>query len=130
MMTSRTIITAAVAAAFAFALPAYAAGDKGSAGSSSAGATKDDTNQEFRKLDKNKDGSISKDEAKGSEHEKDFSKYDKNNDGKLSKEEFSAAERAEKSSTGSSSTSGKSSSSSGSTSSPSSSTSGSKGSKY
>jgi len=102
MMTSRTIITAAVAAAFAFALPAYAAGDKGSAGSSSAGATKDDTNQEFRKLDKNKDGSISRDEAKGSEHEKDFSKYDKNNDGKLSKGEFGAAEKGETSSSGNS----------------------------
>jgi hypothetical protein len=42
-------------------------------------------------MDKNKDGSISREEAKGTSLEKDFSKLDKNNDGKLSQGEIAAA---------------------------------------
>ena len=41
-------------------------------------------------MDKNKDGSISREEAKGTPFEKDFSKLDKDGDGKLS-----ASEQAE-----------------------------------
>ena len=42
-------------------------------------------------MDKNKDGSISREEAKGTPYEKDFSKLDKDGDGKLSKDEQAAA---------------------------------------
>ena len=37
----------------------------------------------FKSLDKNNDGFMSKEEVKGTPHDKDFSKLDKNNDGKL-----------------------------------------------
>ena len=93
-MDYRTLIGAALAAAFAVAIPALAADE------SKAARGKSEADQEFSKLDKNKDGSISRAEAKGSEHEKDFSKYDKNKDGKLSKPEFSAAERSEEAASG------------------------------
>jgi hypothetical protein len=42
-------------------------------------------------MDKNKDGSISREEAKGTPLEKDFSKLDKDGDGKLSPAEQAAA---------------------------------------
>jgi hypothetical protein len=65
-MTLKTLIAASLAAAFA-TLPfaVQAAGDK-----ASAGATKSDGGAEamFKSMDKNKDGSISKDEAKGTPH--------------------------------------------------------------
>jgi hypothetical protein len=107
-MTLKTLIAAAVAAAFAWPLAA-GADDKSSTGASagsdksavkpstsdkaSAGATKDDGGAEamFKALDKNKDGFISKEEAKGTPHDKDFTKLDKNGDGKLSREEHAAA---------------------------------------
>ena len=116
---------AAVAAAFAWPLAAGAAGDKPSASSAgsdkasagastsagaskdakaSGGATKDDGGAEamFKALDKDKDGSVSKAEAKGTPHDKDFAKLDKNNDGKLSREEHAAApEHAGKAKSGS-----------------------------
>jgi Ca2+-binding EF-hand superfamily protein len=41
-------------------------------------------------MDKDKDGSISREEAKGTALEKDFAKMDKNNDGKLSQSEVTA----------------------------------------
>ena len=108
-MTLKTLIAAAVAAAFAWPLAAGAQSDKASAGASasgdkasagatkddkaSAGATKDDGGAEamFKALDKNKDGSITKEEAKGTPHDKDFATLDKNSDGKLSREEHAAA---------------------------------------
>jgi hypothetical protein len=93
-MDYRTLIGAALAAAFSVAIPAQAA-DEGKAASG-----KSEADQDFSKLDKTKDGSISRAEAKDSEHEKDFSKYDKNKDGKLSKPEFSAAERSEEAASG------------------------------
>jgi Ca2+-binding EF-hand superfamily protein len=96
-MTLKPLIAAAAAAAFT-ALPAHAAGDK-----ASSGATKSDGGAEamFKAMDKNKDGSISKDEAKGTPHDKDFAKLDKNSDGKLSREEHAAApEHAAKASAG------------------------------
>ena len=97
-MRLKTLIAAAVAAAFAWPLAAGAQ-DKSSGGTSaggdkaSAGATKDDGGAEamFRALDKDKDGFISKEEAKGTPHDKDFAKLDKNNDGKLSRQEHAAA---------------------------------------
>jgi Ca2+-binding EF-hand superfamily protein len=45
----------------------------------------------FQALDKNKDGSITREEAKGTPHDKDFATLDKNNDGKLSRQEHAAA---------------------------------------
>src|SRR5918995_1733473 len=87
-MFLKSLMAAAIAAAFA--IPSYAGGDSGSA---STGATKSDGGAEamFKDLDKNKDGFISKEEAKGSPHETDFTKLDKNSDGKLSKDEHAAA---------------------------------------
>ena len=104
-MTLKTLIAAAVAAAFA-ALPVtvQAADDK-----ASGGATKSDGGAEamFKAMDKDKDGSISKDEAKGTPHDKDFAKLDKDNDGKLSRPEHAAApEHASKASAGATSSGG------------------------
>lgn len=123
-MNLKTLIAAAVAAAFAFPLASHAAGDKApsassgdpKAGSASAGATKSDGGAEamFKALDKNKDRSISKDEAKGTPHDKDFATLDKNKDGKLSAQEHAAA--PEHAGTASSSAGGTSAGSSGSSS--------------
>ena len=132
-MMFKTLIAAAVAAAFALPFSASAAGDKadkadkaasgssagtstsgsasagGSSGSAgdkaSSGATKSDGGAEamFKALDKNNDGFMSKEEVKGTPHDKDFSKLDKNNDGKLSREEHAAApEHSGKAGTGAS----------------------------
>jgi EF hand len=103
-MMFKTLIAAAVAAAFALPFSASAAGDKAdkaASGSSasdkadkaSSGATKSDGGAEamFKSLDKNKDGFMSKEEVKGTPHDKDFSSLDKNHDGKLSREEHAAA---------------------------------------
>jgi Ca2+-binding EF-hand superfamily protein len=98
-MTFKTLIAAAVAAAFALPFSASAAGDKADKAASSSdksaasGATKSDGGAEamFKALDKNNDGFMSKEEVKGTPHDKDFSKLDKNNDGKLSREEHAAA---------------------------------------
>lgn len=98
---SKTLIAAAVAALLCVPL-AQAAGDKAkeasadkskASTSASQGATKDDGGAAamFKNMDKNKDGSISRDEAKGTPHEKDFAKLDKNGDGKLSAQEHAAA---------------------------------------
>jgi len=92
----KTLIAAAVAAAFALPFSASAAGDKAASSgdkAASSGATKSDGGAEamFKALDKNKDGNITKEEAKGTPHDKDFSKLDKNNDGKLSRQEHAAA---------------------------------------
>jgi hypothetical protein len=78
---------ALVVAAFVVPLSVGAASDKASSTSSdTSGAQK-----MFQELDKNKDGFLSKDEVKGSPHEKEFVTLDKNNDGKLSREEHAAA---------------------------------------
>ncbi len=107
-MNVKTLIAAAVAAAFAFPLATYAGGDKASS-ASSGGATKSDGGAQamFKALDKNTDGAISKDEAKGTPHDKDFAKLDKNKDGKLSPQEHAAApEHAGKASAGGTSSGG------------------------
>ena len=111
-MKRNILISAAVAAAFAAPLAVYAAGDKKSDTGPSAAATtgKSDGGAEamFKAMDKNKDGYISKKEAKGTPHEKEFAKLDKNHDGKLSREEHAAAPehagKADKSASSSSST--------------------------
>lgn len=120
-MKPMTLIAISIAALFAVPLAALAAGDKASSGSSgssatqaqsaggspsasgsssaggssgsSSGATKSDGGAEamFKALDKNQDGYISKEEAKGTPHDKDFSTLDKDHDGKLSREEHAAA---------------------------------------
>jgi hypothetical protein len=98
-MTFKTLIAAAVAAAFALPFSASAAGDKADKAASSgdkaasSGATKSDGGAEamFKALDKNNDGFMSKEEVKGTPHDKDFSSLDKNGDGKLSREEHAAA---------------------------------------
>jgi Ca2+-binding EF-hand superfamily protein len=103
-MMFKTLIAAAVAAAFALPFSASAAGDKADKAASS-GATKSDGGAEamFKALDKNKDGFMSKEEVKGTPHDKDFSSLDKNNDGKLSRQEHAAApEHAGKAGTGAS----------------------------
>jgi len=97
----RSLITVAIAAAFAFPLSAIAVGDKDhdkaadkKAESSAATQAKSDdggAKAMFESLDKNKDHFLSKEEVKGTPHDKDFSKLDKNNDGKLSPEEHAAA---------------------------------------
>jgi hypothetical protein len=77
---------AALAATTLFAMPlaAYAAGDPSS---------RDDRGAEamFKSLDKNQDGALSRDEVKGTPHDKDFGSLDRNRDGKLSREEPAAA---------------------------------------
>jgi hypothetical protein len=45
----------------------------------------------FKSMDKNSDGFISKEEAKGTPHDKDFATLDKNRDNRLSRDEHAAA---------------------------------------
>jgi hypothetical protein len=93
-MKLKTLIAAAAAAALALPLSTLGAGDKVSpaSGAASSGASADGGAEAmFKALDKNTDGSISKDEAKGTPHDKDFAKLDKNRDGKLSRQEYAAA---------------------------------------
>ena len=90
----------AIAVAAAFAIPVQAAGDKAKDASASQGASNTGNkgaDAMFNSLDKNKDGFMTRDEVKGTPHDKDFAKLDKNNDGKISPEEHAAApEHAEK----------------------------------
>jgi Ca2+-binding EF-hand superfamily protein len=80
----KALIALAASAILALPLTAQAQADK----------AKSDGGAEamFKALDKNNDGSISREEAKGTPHDKDFAKLDKNNDGKLSREEYAAAD--------------------------------------
>src|ERR671936_2402757 len=119
-MTMKSLIAAAIAAAFAIPLVAQA-GDKASSGSSggtsasqssgssgsatgasgsassgksgpaASGKSASGAEAMFKALDKNNDGFLTRDEVKGTPHEKDFAKLDKNGDGKLSREEHAAA---------------------------------------
>jgi hypothetical protein len=86
-MQPRNLIAISIAAAFALPLTAQAGGDKASQGASgNTGAEK-----MFQALDKDNDGFISRDEAKGTPHDKDFAMLDKDNDGKLTRQEHAAA---------------------------------------
>jgi len=103
-MTMKTLI--AIAVASAFALPAQAAGDKAKDANASQGQSASQgasntgnkgADAMFNSLDKNKDGMLTREETKGTPHDKDFATLDKNNDGKLSPQEHAAApEHAEK----------------------------------
>jgi hypothetical protein len=92
-------LAVAAAAALAFAGSAFAADkpmdSKNADGKLSkkevANATRSE-NSGFAKLDKNKDGYISKAEAKGNaELTKNYAKWDMNNDGKVNRAEYLAA---------------------------------------
>ena len=87
MMKRRNLIAIAVTSAFALPLTVHAGGDKAGQGATGgSGAEK-----MFQALDKNKDGFVTRAEAKGTPHDKDFTSLDKNNDGKLSRQEHAAA---------------------------------------
>lgn len=115
-MTRRLEVAALAAALAALPLAALAAGDKpadkaagsytapapsasttsapaAGAATTTAPAAAADSSAEgmFKSLDKNNDGFISREEARGSPHEKDFAKLDKDGDGKLSPAEHAAA---------------------------------------
>jgi hypothetical protein len=79
-----------LATALAMPLAVMAAGDKSpSTAANPSGESGAETM--FKSMDKNKDGSISRDEAKGTPHDKEFAALDKNRDGKLSRDEHAAA---------------------------------------
>ena len=86
----KRIIAMAVAGAFATSF-AYAEGSKAKSTSAGSSAPSSSTAL-FKDLDKNHDGSLSKEEAKGAPWAKDFAKLDKNHDGKLSQQEYAAVQ--------------------------------------
>lgn len=90
-MQRNPLIAALVAAAFAFPLTA-AAGGAGKHAHSTSASNDGGAEAMFKSLDKNNDGFISREEAKGSAHEADFAKLDKNSDGKLSRSEHANAD--------------------------------------
>jgi EF hand len=83
-------VAASVVAFLAMPLSVGAAGDK----ASSPSAASSGAERTFDALDKNKDGSLSRDEVKGTPQEKDFAKLDKNNDGKLTRQEHGGEQAA------------------------------------
>jgi hypothetical protein len=89
-MQRKSLIAAALAAAFAFPLAANAGNDKAHA-ASAGGGNDGGAEAMFKSMDKNGDGFISKDEAKGSPHDAEFAMLDKNGDGKLTRAEHAAA---------------------------------------
>jgi EF hand len=100
-----------IAVAAAFAIPVHATGDKAKDASATPNKSESQSASQgasntgnkgadamFNSLDKNKDGMLTREEAKGTPHDKDFATLDKNNDGKLSPQEHAAApEHADKS---------------------------------
>ena len=83
--------TVLVASAFALAVGSAWAADTDKEKSTVGNATRSDDSG-FAKLDKNKDGYISKAEAKDEpELAKNFDKWDLNNDGKINRAEYLAA---------------------------------------
>ena len=80
----KALIAASVVALLAMPLSVTAAGDKASSPSAAGSSVE----RPFDALDKNKDGSLSRDELKGTSQEKDFAKLDKDSDGKLSRQEY------------------------------------------
>jgi hypothetical protein len=89
-MQRKTLFAALVAAAFAVPLAANAGGT-GKHTASTNGANDGGAAAMFKSMDKNGDGFISKDEAKGTPHDGDFASLDKDGDGKLSAEEHANA---------------------------------------
>jgi hypothetical protein len=88
-MFLKTLIATAVSAAFAAG--AFADDKKASSGASADPKSNKGAEQMFKSLDKNSDGFLSREEVKGSPHDKDFASLDKNNDGKLTRQEHAAA---------------------------------------
>jgi hypothetical protein len=88
-MRIKRLVAVAVAASFAIPLSTYAQSDKPSSGTSAGAPAAPSAGGSA--MGKNKDGSISREEAKGTPFEKDFSKLDKDGDGKLSASEQAAA---------------------------------------
>ena len=87
----RTQIAVLAAAAFALAAGGAIAADKQTNKQSVSNMSRSDDSG-FAKLDKNKDGYISKAEAKGEPTlSKGFAKWDMNNDGKINRAEYLAA---------------------------------------
>ena len=94
-MTFNTAIAIAVAGAFAVPLAAQASADadkiivaqQSGTPKAETGATAKDG---FAAMDKNKDGYISRDEAKDAAWSNRFSEFDKDNDNRLSQSEFDA----------------------------------------
>jgi len=82
----------AMALAISSAYAADTAKDKDKSAMGTVGSATRSDDSTFAKLDKNKDGYISKAEAMGSAAlSKDFAKFDLNNDGKLNRAEYLAA---------------------------------------
>ena len=100
-MQSKLLFAALAAASLAFPLASGAntGKDKSTQATSTPPAQTASTNggndggaeAMFKSMDKNNDGFISKEEAKGSAHEADFAKLDTNGDGKLSRAEHANA---------------------------------------
>src|SRR5262245_61826822 len=76
----KSMIAVVVATALAMPLATLAAGEK-SPGTAASPSGASGAEAMFKSMDKNNDGSISRDEAKGTPHEKDFAALDKNHDG-------------------------------------------------
>ena len=87
-MLLKTLIATAVSAAFA---TGALADDKQASGGSSAAKSNKGAEQMFKSLAKNRDVFLSRDEVKGSPHDKDFATLDKDSDGKLTRDEHAAA---------------------------------------
>ena len=102
MLSSKSLIAAAVAAVFALPLSVNAAGtEKSGTPSAGTGSSADKSGMSgnggaassMKRLDTNKDGSVSREEAKKDTNiSKRFSELDKDNDGKLSTTEMNASQ--------------------------------------
>jgi hypothetical protein len=90
-MKLKTVVGLAVAAALFVPLAVNAQGMSKSDPAAKSGSSDGGAEAMFKALDKNNDGSITKEEAKGTPHDKDFAMLDKNKDGKLSRAEHAAA---------------------------------------
>ena len=84
--------------------PNFQQEDASTGSSASQGKSDGGAEAMFKALDKNHDGYLTREEVKGTPHDKEFSSLDKNHDGKLSRAEHAAAPEhvKAKSSTGSS----------------------------
>jgi Ca2+-binding EF-hand superfamily protein len=109
----KTLMTVAVAGVFALPVAASAGSDNtvvaqaggGGGGADATGEAMRSSN--FDRLDRNRDGFISRDEAKDApELQTRFSELDTNNDGKLSREEYDALNSGASGATSSDRTSG------------------------